>query len=138
GRIHAFDPTTGVEQGTLRVRRDQPIVIDGLWGLAFGNGKTAGDANSLYFAAGPQHETHGLFGKITANAAGTNPVTAVLNGSDLIITGSRNDDDVEIRLDSKHTNIIVENNDQVIGTFTLTSVNTIRFNGFAGDDQVEV
>ena len=59
------------------------MVIDGLWGLAFGNGNTAGDANTLYFAAGPDDETHGLFGKITANAAGTNPVAGTLNGSDL-------------------------------------------------------
>src|SRR5262249_44355548 len=53
GRIHAFNPTTGKELGTLSEAPGRPLVIDGLWGLAFGNGKTAGDANTLYYAAGP-------------------------------------------------------------------------------------
>src|SRR4029079_14429458 len=48
GRIHAFDPTTGRWLGALSESRGHPLVIDGLWGLAFGNGTTAGDANSLY------------------------------------------------------------------------------------------
>jgi uncharacterized protein (TIGR03118 family) len=42
-----------------------PISIDGLWGLAFGNGATAGPTNSLFFAAGPAGESHGLFGSLT-------------------------------------------------------------------------
>src|SRR5439155_5195251 len=41
------------------------------WGMTFGNGKTAGDPGTLYFAAGPEDESHGLFGKLTvAQAAG--------------------------------------------------------------------
>jgi hypothetical protein len=42
-------------------------VIDGLWGIGFGNGFTAGPTNTLYFAAGPNDENDGLFGSITAN-----------------------------------------------------------------------
>ena len=38
-----------------------------LWGISFGNGGAAGPTNSLYFAAGPADESHGLFGAITAN-----------------------------------------------------------------------
>jgi len=64
GRINAFDPVTREFQGVLSSRPGRPIEIDGLWGLAFGNGRTAGDANALYFAAGPDDETHGLFGSI--------------------------------------------------------------------------
>ncbi|MGZ4683672.1 MAG: TIGR03118 family protein, partial [Acidimicrobiales bacterium] len=62
GRIHAYDPTTGRLLGTLGANR-HPIVIDGLWGLRFGNG-VAGNTNSLLFTAGPKHESHGLFGVI--------------------------------------------------------------------------
>ena len=43
-------------------------MIDGLWGIGFGNGATAGPTTTLYFAAGPDGESHGLFGTITATA----------------------------------------------------------------------
>lgn len=133
GKIHAFDPTSGKEAGTLKDNTGRDVVIDGLWGLAFGNGKTAGDATSLYFAAGPDHEAHGLFGKITANPAGTNPVTAKLVGSDLVITGSRSNDVIEVEPGRGGT-LVVESDEQVIGTFDAASVATIRFNGFSGND----
>ena len=42
GRIHAYDPTTGRFKGTLKDANQKPIVIDGLWGLMFGNGVSAG------------------------------------------------------------------------------------------------
>ena len=47
----------------------QPLVIDGLWGLIVGNGDTggaAGSSSNVYFTAGPNGETHGLFGVIQA------------------------------------------------------------------------
>lgn len=66
GRIHAFNPDTGALVGTLSSGANHPIVIDGLWGLTFGNGVTAGNSNTLYFTAGPDDEGHGLFGKIAA------------------------------------------------------------------------
>jgi uncharacterized protein (TIGR03118 family) len=134
GRIHSYDPTSGQELGTLSESRGHPLVIDGLWGLAFGNGHTAGDAGSLYFAAGPDGEAHGLFGKITANAAGTNPVTVKQSGDDLFITGSRNDDQVYVVMDRSGTKINVIAGGQQIGQFDATTVGTIHFNGFAGDD----
>ncbi len=40
------------------------ITIDGLWGIGFGNGASAGPVNTLFFAAGPGGEAHGLFGRI--------------------------------------------------------------------------
>ncbi|BDG06522.1 TIGR03118 family protein [Anaeromyxobacter oryzae] len=40
------------------------ITIDGLWGLGFGNGAAAGPTNVLFFAAGPNGEADGLFGRI--------------------------------------------------------------------------
>jgi uncharacterized protein (TIGR03118 family) len=134
GRVHAFDPKSGQELGTLSESPGHPVVIDGQWGLAFGNGKTAGDATSLYYAAGPDHEAHGLFGRITANPAGTNPVSVNLAGSDLTITGSRDSDHVEVELARGGQQVVVEAGGQRIGTFDTAAVGTIHFNGFAGDD----
>jgi uncharacterized protein (TIGR03118 family) len=66
GSIHAFDPTTGELMGVLSDYLDGAIEIEGLRGLAFGPSKTAEDlGNHLFFTAGPQCATHGLFGKLT-------------------------------------------------------------------------
>jgi uncharacterized protein (TIGR03118 family) len=40
------------------------ITIDGLWGIDFGNDAAAGPSNTLFFAAGPNDEEDGLFGRI--------------------------------------------------------------------------
>src|SRR5262245_7201 len=88
GKINAYDATTGAFQGTLSSSPGHPIVIDGLWGLAFGNGTNAGDATALYYAAGPEEESHGLFGRITANAPGTSAAAAALPDGSLVIPGS--------------------------------------------------
>jgi uncharacterized protein (TIGR03118 family) len=66
GHLGAFDPTTGAFLGELQDGAGQPIVIDGLWALIVGNGGNGGDANALYFSAGPDGETHGLFGSLRA------------------------------------------------------------------------
>lgn len=66
GEILAFNPVTGEFMGKLLNTSNQPIAIDGLWALAFGNGATAGPETSLFFTAGPDHESNGLFGTITA------------------------------------------------------------------------
>ena len=63
GLINVYNPTTGQRLGQLRGANGQPIVIDGLWGLMFGNGNAAGN-NQLLFSAGPDGESHGLLGKI--------------------------------------------------------------------------
>jgi uncharacterized protein (TIGR03118 family) len=63
GRIHAYDPTSGRFVGTLKDAHQKAIVIDGLWGLMFGNGVSAG-ATTLLFSAGIDHESHGLYGTI--------------------------------------------------------------------------
>jgi uncharacterized protein (TIGR03118 family) len=133
GRIHAYDATTGQEMGTLARKPGRALVIDGLWGLAFGNGAGAGNANTLYYAAGPDHEAHGLFGKITANPRGTNPVTAVLNGDDLAITGSRDTDFVRVNLEGHGQTVVIAGGHK-IGHFPASDVGTIHFSGFAGND----
>jgi uncharacterized protein (TIGR03118 family) len=67
GRIHAFKQSPWGHfffDGTLRDKHDRPIVIDGLWSLAPGNGSLAGSVDDLYFTAGPNGEQDGLFGLI--------------------------------------------------------------------------
>jgi uncharacterized protein (TIGR03118 family) len=82
GTINAFDPSTGAAMGTLSFPQGDPIVINGLWGLAFapatspgpqhGMGDKGGmgfhgfdhNAAVLYFTAGIADESHGLFGFI--------------------------------------------------------------------------
>lgn len=66
GYILAFDPTTGHFLGKLKGTDGAPLSIDGLWQLAFGNGKSGGDAGTLYFSAGIQNQKHGLFGSLAA------------------------------------------------------------------------
>ncbi len=63
GHINAYNPVSGAPMGQLRRPNGKPIVIDGLWGLRFGNGNAA-KTNQLIFSAGPDDESHGLLGKI--------------------------------------------------------------------------
>ena len=66
GAIHAYDPVTGDLHETLQDRNGNPLAIDGLWSLRFGNGGNGGDAARLYFTAGPDEESNGLLGSLTA------------------------------------------------------------------------
>lgn len=72
GQIATFDPDTGNFHGLLRGPQGQPLTIDGLWGLRFGNGGAAGPTNTLFFTAGIDDEAHGLFGTITPIPQGAN------------------------------------------------------------------
>jgi uncharacterized protein (TIGR03118 family) len=62
GKINAFDLTTGTSKPVNNNATGKPIVIDGLWALKFGNDGRGGSSNTLYFSAGPNGETDGLFG----------------------------------------------------------------------------
>ena len=64
GTINVFDLLTNSFVGTLEDKDGNPIVIDGLWGLIPGNGTLAGNASEIYFSAGPNDESDGLFGVI--------------------------------------------------------------------------
>jgi uncharacterized protein (TIGR03118 family) len=71
GRIHAFDPATlqadgeFTERGPLHSTDGRPLFIDGLWALSFGKGAPAnGPTTTLFFTAGPDDESHGLFGTL--------------------------------------------------------------------------
>jgi uncharacterized protein (TIGR03118 family) len=64
GRINAFDLATGEFVGRLESASGTPIQIDGLWGLAFGNGFENQPVNTLFFTAGPGDEQHGVYGRL--------------------------------------------------------------------------
>lgn len=66
GTINAYDPKNYTPLGQLRGADHRPIQIEGLWGLAFGNGFVDQPVNTLFFAAGPGDEAHGLYGRIDA------------------------------------------------------------------------
>jgi uncharacterized protein (TIGR03118 family) len=68
GRINAFDPRTGHFRGKLRDSRGKAITIDGLWTIRFGNGGNGGDPKLLYFTAGPNDESDGIFGSLAPAA----------------------------------------------------------------------
>ncbi len=66
GRINAFNPETGDFLGPLRDAAGQPIEIDQLWAIQFGQGGASnGPRNQLFFTAGPNNYVNGLFGTIT-------------------------------------------------------------------------
>jgi uncharacterized protein (TIGR03118 family) len=66
GHINAFNLRTGELDGQLSDPQGQPITIDGLWSLKFGNGFDSGPTNLLFFTAGIEDEAHGLFGTLRA------------------------------------------------------------------------
>jgi uncharacterized protein (TIGR03118 family) len=65
GKINAYKPRSGRSDGQLKNEDGNPIQIDGLWALRFGNG-TFGTPNGLLFTAGIADEEHGLLGEIVA------------------------------------------------------------------------
>lgn len=70
GRISAYDLSmqrsklNATFAGQLGTRDHRPLVIDGLWAIVFGPGVNGFDDDEIYFTAGPEDETHGLFGEL--------------------------------------------------------------------------
>ena len=64
GQINAYDPKSSNVIGPLKNKMGHKLRIDGLWALEFGNGMI-GTPKTLLFTAGPEDESHGLFGDIT-------------------------------------------------------------------------
>jgi uncharacterized protein (TIGR03118 family) len=63
GTINAYD-NNGRFVGTVRGLNNKPVVINGLWSLTLGGALNSNPA-TLYFTAGPNGETDGLFGTVT-------------------------------------------------------------------------
>jgi len=75
GTINAFNASSGQSMGPLKGPSGSPIVEHGLWGIAFGNDLSNQPSNTLFFAAGPNDEANGVYGRIdlnTTSAPGTN------------------------------------------------------------------
>jgi uncharacterized protein (TIGR03118 family) len=64
GRITAYATSNNQNLGQLLDSGGGTMVVDGLWGITFGDNANSGVSTSLYFAAGPNNETTGLFGRI--------------------------------------------------------------------------
>ncbi len=66
GRINIYDSDNNFAPlGQVMGANNQPLAIDGLWAISPGNDTLAGSRHLLYFTAGPNSETHGLFGVLT-------------------------------------------------------------------------
>ena len=72
GYIAAYDVNTGHFKGLLEDTSGHPIAINGVWGISFGNSSpanydaTGAPSAEMYFAAGPNHGSEGVFGFLTA------------------------------------------------------------------------
>jgi uncharacterized protein (TIGR03118 family) len=65
GHINVFEEFEGEFLRQLK-SYGMPVWIDGLWAITFPDNNVPGDdPNKLYFTAGPNEESHGLFGYLT-------------------------------------------------------------------------
>jgi uncharacterized protein (TIGR03118 family) len=75
GFIAAYDLATGKFDGLLLDASGKPLAINGIWSLSPGNvspnnsDAAAAPAAEVYFTAGPNHGSGGLFGHLTAVSA---------------------------------------------------------------------
>ena len=75
GFIAAYDLATGKFDGLLEDAGGKPLAINGVWALSPGNVSPANNdaagapAAEIYFTAGPNHGSGGLFGYLTAVSA---------------------------------------------------------------------
>jgi uncharacterized protein (TIGR03118 family) len=75
GFIAAYDLATGKFDGLLEDASGKPLAINGIWALSPGNVSPANNdaagapAAEIYFTAGPNHGSGGLFGYLTAVSA---------------------------------------------------------------------
>jgi uncharacterized protein (TIGR03118 family) len=77
GEINAFDPVTGAYLGTLSDSGGNPIVNQDLWALAVDPGSS--NPNAVYFTAGIDHQTEGLFGALTSSSSSPEPASLGLS-----------------------------------------------------------
>ncbi len=75
GHVNAFRKSGGrwTFAGALASPGGKALVLNGVWGIAFGNGGAAGPKDTLFFSSGPhtwfgatEVAVHGLFGSVTA------------------------------------------------------------------------
>jgi uncharacterized protein (TIGR03118 family) len=84
GTINAFNASSGQSMGPLNGPNGSPIVEHGVWGIAFGNDLSNQPSNTLFFAAGPNDEADGVYGRIdlnTTSSSATNPGSGSSTGT---------------------------------------------------------
>jgi uncharacterized protein (TIGR03118 family) len=74
GTIDAFDPVSNLFLGQLGNAAGVPFMLDGLWALINGNGGNGGLSNRVYFTAGINGESDGLFGSLQVPEPGSFPL----------------------------------------------------------------
>jgi uncharacterized protein (TIGR03118 family) len=82
GRINAFNASSGQLIAAVHDANGNAIVEQGLWGIAFGNGLNNQPSNTLFFAAGPNDEADGVYGRIDLKpAAASGSTTGASSGT---------------------------------------------------------
>ncbi|MGF6818424.1 uncharacterized protein (TIGR03118 family) [Paraburkholderia atlantica] len=84
GIINAFNASSGQSMGPISGPNNSPIVEHGVWGIAFGNDLSNQPSSTLFFAAGPNDEADGVYGRIdlntTTSSSGTGTGTSAGGG----------------------------------------------------------
>ncbi|TMH79870.1 MAG: TIGR03118 family protein [Betaproteobacteria bacterium] len=73
GMINRFDAASGQSLGSVSLASGKQLVIPGLWALAFGNGAANQPTNALFYTAGPNNQTDGVFGRIDVVTSSSPP-----------------------------------------------------------------
>ncbi|MBP0590007.1 TIGR03118 family protein [Paraburkholderia sp. LEh10] len=81
GTINAFNGVNGSSLGSLKSSNGNAIVEPGLWGIAFGNNLDNQPSNTLFFAAGPNDEDDGVYGRIDLNPASSSGTSTGSTGT---------------------------------------------------------
>lgn len=68
GKINGYDASAGTFMGAITNSSGVAFAEPGLWGIAFGNDASSQPHNTLFFAAGPNDEANGLYGRIDLGA----------------------------------------------------------------------
>ncbi|HWG30922.1 MAG TPA: TIGR03118 family protein [Steroidobacteraceae bacterium] len=71
GKINGYDASSGQWIGTIIDSTGAAFSSPGLWGIAFGNDAANQPHNTLFYAAGPNDEANGVYGRIDLGAAPT-------------------------------------------------------------------
>jgi hypothetical protein len=64
GTINALDPASGTFPGALTKSDSAPIAIEGLRRIAFSSGSLDQATDTRFYAAGPDGERRGVYGRI--------------------------------------------------------------------------
>jgi len=81
GTINAFNASSGQSMGSITDSNGKAIVEAGLWGIAFGNDLSNQPSTTLFFAAGPNDEADGVYGRIDLNHPASSPSSTAGTGT---------------------------------------------------------